>query len=182
MEQTKLLLCSLSKTTSIQSQAHFGSSKTLIFFPWSSLLWRTTRHIPQSIFSATFTFPHWCACSVTQSCLTLWDSVDYSLPGFSVHGISQTRIMEWVAIPCARVSFWSRDWTYVSHLSCMANRLFTPEPTEKPQEPRRCFWVIPKSVFHMQGIVKRWIMIVSRNFFSVLSCLSCQVHFHMVCA
>ena len=35
---------------------------------------------------------------VAQSCPTLWDPVDCSLPGFSVHGIFQARILEWVAI------------------------------------------------------------------------------------
>ena len=35
---------------------------------------------------------------VAQSCLTLCDSMDCSLPGFSVHGILQGRILEWVAI------------------------------------------------------------------------------------
>ena len=35
---------------------------------------------------------------VTQSCLTLCDSVNCSLPGFSVHEISQARILEWVPI------------------------------------------------------------------------------------
>ena len=35
---------------------------------------------------------------VTQSCLTLSDPVDCSLPGSSVHGIFQARVMEWVAI------------------------------------------------------------------------------------
>ena len=35
---------------------------------------------------------------VTQSCLTLSDPMDCSLPGFSIHGISQTRILEWDAI------------------------------------------------------------------------------------
>ena len=35
---------------------------------------------------------------VTQSCLTLCDPVDCSLPGSSVHGILQARIVEWVAI------------------------------------------------------------------------------------
>ena len=34
----------------------------------------------------------------TQSCLTLCDSMDYSLPCSSVHGILQARILEWVAI------------------------------------------------------------------------------------
>ena len=35
---------------------------------------------------------------VTQSCLTLCDPMDSSLPGCSSHGIFQTRIVEWVAI------------------------------------------------------------------------------------
>ena len=38
-------------------------------------------------------------CSVTQSCLTLCDPVDCSPPGFSVQGILQARILEWVAMP-----------------------------------------------------------------------------------
>ena len=37
-------------------------------------------------------------CSVAQSYLTLCDSMDCSTPGFSVHGIFQTRILEWHAI------------------------------------------------------------------------------------
>ena len=40
-----------------------------------------------------------CMCVlVTQSCLTLCDPMDYSLPGSSVHEILQARILEWVAI------------------------------------------------------------------------------------
>ena len=39
------------------------------------------------------------AYSVTQSCLTLCNSVDYSSPGSSAHGIFQARILEWVGIP-----------------------------------------------------------------------------------
>ena len=35
---------------------------------------------------------------VAQSCPTLWDHMDRSLPGPSVHGIFQVRILEWVAI------------------------------------------------------------------------------------
>ena len=44
------------------------------------------------------------ACSVAQLCLTLWDSMHCSLPGPSVHGISQARILEWVAMPFSRKS------------------------------------------------------------------------------
>jgi len=35
---------------------------------------------------------------VAQSCLTLSDPMDYSLPGSSIHGIFQARVLEWVAI------------------------------------------------------------------------------------
>ena len=45
-------------------------------------------------------------------CLTLCDPTDCSPPGFSVHGILQARILEWVAIPFR--SFRPRDWTQVS--------------------------------------------------------------------
>ena len=37
-------------------------------------------------------------CSVTHSCLMLYDSMDCSLSGSFVHGIIQARILEWVAI------------------------------------------------------------------------------------
>ena len=47
--------------------------------------------------------------SVTQSCLTLGDSMDCSPPGSSVHEISQARILEWVAIPFSRGSSQHRD-------------------------------------------------------------------------
>ena len=36
---------------------------------------------------------------IVQSCLTLCNPVDCSLPDFSVHGIFQVRVLEWVAIP-----------------------------------------------------------------------------------
>ena len=46
---------------------------------------------------------------VAQSCLTLWNSMDCSLPSSSVCGILQARIVEWVAIPFSRGSYWPRD-------------------------------------------------------------------------
>ena len=39
-----------------------------------------------------------------QLCPTLCDPIDYSPPGFSVHGILQERILEWVAMPSSRES------------------------------------------------------------------------------
>ena len=42
-----------------------------------------------------------------QSCLTLSDPMDCSLPGSSVHGIFQARVLEWVAISFSECSEWS---------------------------------------------------------------------------
>ena len=51
---------------------------------------------------------------VTQSCTTFCDPMDCSLPGFTIHGILQARILEWVAIPFSRGSSQPRDQTWVS--------------------------------------------------------------------
>ena len=53
-------------------------------------------------------------CSVTQSCLTLFKPMDYSLPGSSDHGIFQARIVKWVAISSSRGASQTRDRTCVS--------------------------------------------------------------------
>ena len=54
-----------------------------------------------------------CACRVTQSCLTLHILMDCSPPGSSVHGILQSRILEWVASPSSGESYQPRDQTQV---------------------------------------------------------------------
>lgn len=43
-------------------------------------------------------------CIATRSCLILWDPMDCSIPGSSVHGISQVRILEWFAISSSKGS------------------------------------------------------------------------------
>ena len=53
-------------------------------------------------------------CLVTQLCPALCDPTDCSLPGYSVHGISQARILEWVTMPSSRGSSHPRDQTQVS--------------------------------------------------------------------
>ena len=50
-----------------------------------------------------------CCYWVTKSCLTLCDLMDCSPPGSSIHGISQARILEWVAISFSMGSSWPRD-------------------------------------------------------------------------
>ena len=60
-----------------------------------------------------------CVRSVTQLCLTLCDPMDCSLPGSSIHGILQVRILEWVVISFSRGSSQPRDQTFIS---CLAGR------------------------------------------------------------
>ena len=53
---------------------------------------------------------------VAQSCPTLCDLMDCSLPGSSVHGIFQARVLEWIAVPFSKESSRPRDRTWVSHI------------------------------------------------------------------
>ena len=58
-----------------------------------------------------------------QWCLTLCHPMDHSLPGFSVHGILQARILEWVAMPSSRGSSRSRVQTCISYIFCIGRRV-----------------------------------------------------------
>ena len=58
-----------------------------------------------------------------QSCPSLCDPMDHSLPGSSVHGILQARILEWAAMPSSRGSSWPRDGSCVSYLHWLAGSL-----------------------------------------------------------
>ena len=74
---------------------------------------------------------------VAQSCPTLWDLMHYT-----VHGILQARILEWVAVPFSRGSSQPRDRTQVFHIasrfftqvSRIAGRFFTRWATREAQE------------------------------------------------
>ena len=74
----------------------------------------------QTLFSILFNLER--EREVAQSCPTLCDPMDCSLPGSSIHGIFQARVLEWVAVSFSRGSSWPRDWTRVS---CIAGRRFT---------------------------------------------------------
>ena len=69
---------------------------------------------------------------VTQSCPTLWDSMDCSPPGSSVHGIFQARVLEWVVIsfstedpPDSKTRSWSLGDLDRTHVSRTVGRRFT---------------------------------------------------------
>ena len=61
--------------------------------------------------------------AVAQSCPTLCNLMDCSPPGFSVRGISQARVLEWVAIFSSREFLWPRDQTHISCISCIGRRI-----------------------------------------------------------
>ena len=53
------------------------------------------------------------------SCPTLFNPMGFSPPGFSVHGILQARILEWVAMLSSRGSSWPSDRTRIPRVSCI---------------------------------------------------------------
>ena len=65
----------------------------------------------------------WMKVLVTQLCLTLCDPMDCSMPGSSVHGILQARILEWVAMAFSRGSSQPRGRTCISYISWIVRRV-----------------------------------------------------------
>ena len=89
---------------------------------------------------------------VTQSCLTLCDPVDYT-----VQGILQARIPEWVAFPFSRGSSQPRDRTQVFSI---AGGFFINWVTrEVGQKNSRCSWCRPHliSLLYWLGVISLWI-------------------------
>ena len=76
-------------------------------------------------------------CLVAQSCPTLFDSMDCSSPGSSVHGILQARILDWATISYSRGSFPPRDGVHFSCAPGLAGWFFMTEPPGKPWD---CFY------------------------------------------
>ena len=70
-----------------------------------------------------------------QSCPTLWDPMDCSLPGLSGHGILQARILEWVAIPSLKGIFPTQESNPVSWGSYTSGGFFTDWATGEAQDP-----------------------------------------------
>ena len=105
---------------------------------------------------------------VTQLCLTLCDAMDCGLPGSSVHGILQTRILEGVVIPFSKGSSWPRDWTQVS---CIAGGFFTIWASREAPwyecipSNLICWNLTPKVMALGDGVLWKW--------FSSVQLLSC---------
>ena len=82
----------------------------------------------------TFLWPMWRGVpSQSLSHVPLCSFMDCSLPGSSVRGISQTRILVWGTISSSRGSSQPRHQTCVSCSSCIADSFLATEPLGKPQ-------------------------------------------------
>ena len=103
---------------------YFGNLTHLVVYFYKEVFesWKSRKYFFATLFIN-------CCCLVAKSCLPLCDPMDNSPPGSSVHGISQARKLEWVAISFSRGSSWPRDWT---RNSCITGRFFTTEPPGKP--------------------------------------------------
>ena len=73
---------------------------------------------------------------VIQSCPALFDPMGCRLPGFSVHGILEARILEWVSISFSRRSSQPRDWTHISCTTCGVYHLSHQGSPQKAEHRR----------------------------------------------
>ena len=90
-----------------------------------------------------YIYVKWSEVKVAQLYLTLCVSMDWNPPGFSVHGIPQAEILEWVAVPFSRGASWPRNWTWVS---LIAGRFFTIWATG--ETPFKCIHIFNVKMKH----------------------------------
>ena len=81
-------------------------------------------------------------------CPTPCDPIDCSPLVSSVHGISQSRILEWVAIPFSRRSSGPKDWTQVF---CIAGRFFTIWATREAQGNVQVYFFFKEKLFFISS-------------------------------
>ena len=95
---------------------------------------------------------------IAQSCLTLCDPMDCGLPGFSIHGILQARILEWVTISFSRGSSRPKDRTWVSRIGGRRFNLWaTRKDPVRELDPKCCnyfkIWRSQiKNIFKKRGL------------------------------
>ena len=107
-----------------------NASSSYLLFSVSLIKHPLTRpraeHIYTNYFISSSQQPYRAVCMlVTQLCPTVCDPMDYSLPGSSVYGILQARILEWIAILFSRGSSRPRDGTCLLPLLHLAGEFFT---------------------------------------------------------
>ena len=103
---SRVRLCATPQTAAHQAPPSLGFSRQE---HWSGLPFPSPMHESES--------------EVAQSCPTPRDPMDCSLPGSSIHGIFQARVLEWVAIAFSATSL-TRDQT---HTRCIGSHWITRE-------------------------------------------------------
>ena len=111
--------------------------------------------------------------------------MDCSLPGSSVHGISQTKTLEWVVLSFCRGSSQPRDQTWVSYISCIGRQVlyhwrhlgssvhfFVQDPSVLPMAPARQH---PPPPLPTQPFLS------SCSFFMFLAAFSCFFYIFVSC-
>ena len=105
----------------------------------------------------------------------LCELMDCSLPGSSVHGIFQARILEWVAISSSKGSCWPKDQTHISLVSCIGRWILYHSATWEALTPGRNVqntWIIK-----VQLDLARCVLSLSYLFsLRLKSQLKCYVH------
>ena len=89
-------------------------------------------------------------CLVGQSCLTLYNPMDCSPPGSSIHGILQARTLEWVAVSFSRGSSWPRNRT---GSPTFAGGFFTVWATRKALQSYESMWLAV-----LRGYSRSWFL------------------------
>ena len=79
------------------------------------------------------------------SCPTLCNPTNCSLPGSTVHGIVQARILEWAAISFSRGSSQPRDWTHFSYVSCIDRHVLSSTTCKAPDLFMLCVCLVSQS-------------------------------------
>ena len=98
-----------------------------------------------------------CFCLVTKAYPILWDPMDCNLPGSSVHGISQARILVWVTISFSRGSACPRDQI---HISCTGRGILycwaTREASLSVWTPSKALYLILYPKLFCSFSLKKW--------------------------
>ena len=91
--------------------------------PWGYKELDTTERLDNN----THLYIHTCVCA--QSCLILCEPLDCSLPGSSVHGIFQVRMLQWVAISTSRRSSQPRGQVHICISCCIGKQILPHSAT-----------------------------------------------------
>ena len=112
----------------------------------------------------------------SRSCLTLCNSMACSLPGSSVHGIFQARLLGQVAISYSRGSSWPRDWTCVS---CIGRQILyhwatlgSPPPPWLPVS--LSIWSTFTFLCYMRSEEKLFLKVQLKYYFQIVNLLVVQ--------